>query len=288
MRVETPAEQLLYSTVLVETESGDPPQKGVGTSFIFSIQRGGNTFLSLVTNKHVVKEAARGRFFFTKRQAEEPLVGQRYDVHVEQFENAWFGHPDPAVDVAVLPLLPIINHAAQSGVELYFRAIPHTAIPSDQQLEELDALEEVVFVGYPSGIYDTVNLLPVLRRGTTATPAQVDYDGRPLFLVDGSVFPGSSGSPVLVYNLGAWGSRRGLIGGTRLLLLGLMAQVAYQEEEGELEFHAIPSIGVPFVRTRQMLDLGVVFKARTILETAEALLQARGEMQEEQVNDSRT
>ena len=281
MKIETPAEQLLYSTVLVETESGDPPQTGIGTSFIFNIQRDDKTFLCLVTNKHVVAGASKGRFFFTKKQNDLPLVGQRYDVYIDGFENAWFGHPDPAVDVAVMPLIPIIQGAEQAGVELYFRSISHTSIPSEEQLEEMDALEEVVFVGYPSGIYDTVNLLPVLRRGTTATPVQVDYDGKPVFLVDASVFPGSSGSPVLIYNLGAWGGRRGLTAGTRLFLLGIMAQVAYQEEQGKLEFQSIPSGAVPFVRTRQMLDLGVVHKARTVLETAEEFLRTRGEMQEE-------
>jgi hypothetical protein len=45
-------------------------------------------------------------------------------------------------------------------------------------------------------------ILPIsprfFRRGMTATPPQLDYCGRPTFLIDASVFGGSSGSPVFL------------------------------------------------------------------------------------------
>ena len=41
--------------------------------------------------------------------------------------------------------------------------------------------------------------MPILRRGTTATPIALNFEGRPEFLIDAAVYPGSSGSPVFVY-----------------------------------------------------------------------------------------
>ncbi len=272
MKIETPAEQLLYATVRIETQGYNPNEKGAGTAFIFDLEEEKGHFLCLVTNKHVIKGAKVGRFFFTHRKNDEPNVGKRFDVAIDNFEQSWFGHPDPEIDVAAMPLVPLLEAIKQQGNDVFFRPLPQTLIPTEDQLAELDALEEVLFIGYPSGIYDTANLLPVFRRGITATPIQIDYEGKPIFLIDASVFPGSSGSPVLIYNLGGYTSRRGFTVSTRVLFLGIIAQVVYREEQGSLEFANIPTALVPIFRTREMIDLGVVFKDRTVVETVQGLL----------------
>lgn len=276
MQITTPAEQLLFSTVLIQTKGQDPSDKGAGTAFIFAYSNEEGVIVSLVTNKHVINGARRGTFFFTKRAGDQPAIGERYDVEIDNFEDAWHGHSDPEVDIAVMPLSPLLDRIRnESGVEVFIRSLSHEMIPSQEQLEELDALEEVIFVGYPSAIYDTVNLMPVFRRGTTATPLQVDYDGRPIFLIDASVFPGSSGSPVVIYNLGGYSGKHGFTVGTRLFLLGIILQVMFQEEEGTIDFAAIPTSIEPVVRTRQMIDIGVVYKARLIVEAVEQGLSLR-------------
>ncbi|MEM4217849.1 MAG: serine protease [Candidatus Methanomethylicaceae archaeon] len=272
MKIETPAEQLLYATVRIETEGLNPSEKGAGTAFIFGLEREKGTFLCLVTNKHVVRGAKLGRFFFTQRKNDGPDVGKRFDIVIDNFEQSWHGHPNAEIDIAAMPLVPLLDAIKQQGNEVFFRSLSQNLIPNEAQLAELDALEEILFIGYPSGMYDTANLLPVFRRGITATPIQVDYNRKPIFLIDASVFPGSSGSPVLIYNLGGYGSRKGFNVATRVLFLGIIAQVMYQEQEGALEFITIPTAKVPIVRTKQMIDLGVVFKARAVVETVEGLL----------------
>ncbi|HID08283.1 MAG TPA: serine protease, partial [Armatimonadetes bacterium] len=202
MRTETPAEQLLYATVRIEIEGYNPNEKGAGTAIIFGLEGEKGTFLCLVTNKHVIKGAKVGRFFFTHRKNDGPDVGKRFDIVIDNFEQSWYAHPNPEIDVTAMPLVPLLEAIKRQGNDVFFRSLSQTLIPSEAQLAELDALEEVLFIGYPSGIYDTANLLPVFRRGITATPIQIDYEGKPIFLVDASVFPGSSGSPVLIYNLG--------------------------------------------------------------------------------------
>jgi len=187
-------------------------------------------------------------------------------------------HPHQDVDLAAIPLGPVLNQLAQTGERVFYRAIPTSLIATSPQLEELSPIEEVVFVGYPNNVHDSVNHLPVARRGTTATPPSVDFCGRPCFLLDGSVFPGSSGSPVFVANEGAFVTRAGMnIGANRILLLGVIASVVVREVNGELDFVTVPTRIKPVVTTEECVDLGLVFKGHLIIETIEAILRVCGE-----------
>ena len=271
MRVETPAEDAMFCTVRLETE-GRSQLHRCATSFIFAIDTPNGVFPCLVTNKHVIDGAAVGRFFFTRRGGEAPSVGNRVDIKVDDFEAKWYPHSDPEVDIAVMPLAPIIHVLEKTGNSVFYRQIHESSIPSPEQLAELDATEDIVFVGYPIGLYDQTNLLPVFRRGITATPPQIDYDGKPVFLVDASVFPGSSGSPVFIYNLAAYRTRKGLQTGTRFFFLGVISKVYFREEHGRLEARSIPTRVVPTLATDEMLDLGHVFKASVVVETVRAAL----------------
>jgi hypothetical protein len=275
MKPQTVIEQLLFSTVRIEVDKATSTE--AGTSFIFSYEHDSKQYLFLVTTKHIVNGAKIGRFFFTLSDGQNPRIGERLDIQVQDFQNAWVGHPNPSIDIAAMPLVPVLARIQQQGKQPFFRSIPHTLVPSDEQLADLDALEEVVFVGYPSGMFDAKNLMPILRRGTTATPPQLDYEGKKVFLVDASVFPGSSGSPVLICNQGAYSTRQGIVIGTRVLFLGVIAQVVIREEEGRIIIVAAPSSLTPIVRTQQMIDLGIVYKSSTVIETILEALRQRGE-----------
>lgn len=146
-------------------------------------------------------------------------------------------------------------------------------------LEHIDALEDVVLVGYPNGICDRANNIPIMRRGVTATPVHLDYEGMPAFLIDASVFPGSSGSPVFLYNSGGWSDRgKSFMAGNRLCMLGILAKAFYRRSDGTLSFEEIPASLRPVVKAQEMIDLGVVYKAQTVIETIEHLLRRFGEL----------
>lgn len=115
--------------------------------------------------------------------------------------------------------------------------------------------------GYPRGFYDRLNLLPVARRAITATPISVDYEGRPEFLMDASVFPGSSGSPVFVVKPHPI---RPVVH-----FLGILSQSIFRTEENEVRFQPIPTAGIPFVTSREWLNIGVVTKSKVIVEAIE-------------------
>lgn len=276
MNLEKIGTQLLYSTIRLEAET--PSGVSTGTGFVFSVERGEKTYPFVVTNKHVINGASVGSFFFTVKENDAPVVGKRHEVTIADFGSAWFGHPDPGVDISVMPLVPILEHMQAQGVEAYFKMVPESAIPTDEQLTDLDALEDIVFVGYPNGVYDAHNLLPIVRKGTTATPVFVDFNGDKVFLIDASVFPGSSGSPVMLVNEGWFTQGNTLQAGARFHFLGVIASVLIRLEQGAVEFVDIPTAQQQIATMQQMIDLGVVFKANTVLEACQGFMKSRGEL----------
>ena len=76
-------------------------------------------------------------------------------------------------------------------------------------MDEIDAIEDIIFIGYPNGIWDSVNNMPILRKGSTATHPCLNYNGKKEFMIDAACFPGSSGSPVLIFNENGYKDKKG-------------------------------------------------------------------------------
>lgn len=267
------AENLYFTTVKVETTDAQG-RNSLGTSFIFNYNVGKNNYLFLVTNKHVISNAVNGSFLFTQASDKKPIIGKSFKLDVEgHFEEIWFGHPNPNIDVAITPLVPLIEEIKKKEVEIFFRIISRDFVPSVEVLQKLDAIEEVVFIGYPNGIWDTTNLLPIARKGITASPIFLDFKGEPQFLIDASVFPGSSGSPVFLYNAGIYHDKRGnTVVGSRVYLLGIVAEVFFRLDLNEIVFSSEAVHGVPFAKSKQMINLGIVYKSSAIVEAIEEFL----------------
>lgn len=283
MQAETIAEQLFFITIRIDTTQ-ITGAKGSGTGFFFESIVGEKHYPFIVTNKHVVVGASEGSLTFLKGKEGRPILGEAFNLKFsqQQWQALWYGHPDPNIDIAVCPLLPLIEELSQRhGVDPFFRSIDTRLIPTQEAIQDLDAIEHVTFVGYPNGIWDSKNFLPVARRGTTATPIGVDFEGTPRFIVDASVFGGSSGSPVFILNQGSWSQRRGgLVAGTRLLFVGVIAAVFFRTDFNEIVPVPIPSQlqMKQMARNQEMIDLGIVFKAHTVAETIASLLRAIGEI----------
>lgn len=277
MRVETAAEQLFFITARIDTQTSSG-QTGSGTAFLFDFQVGETHYPFVVTNKHVVCGMASGSITFLEAVDGKVSLGNARRLAIQNWENAWFGHPSPEVDIAVCPFAPIQQHFAEQGWQPFFRSIPSAVIPTTEQLDELDAIETVTFVGYPNGIWDKSNFLPVARRGTTATPLGIDFEGKPQFIVDASVFGGSSGSPVFLFNQGTFASRDGSVNiGSRFLFLGVVTAVFFRTALSEIIAVPIPTaMTTSMAKNEEMLDLGIVLKSSTVMETVRAFLLSRG------------
>ena len=171
-----------------------------------------------------------------QRQDKYPILGQVFHLNVSP--DSWFGHPLPDIDIAIYPFALLEMKIKQQGnIDLFYRCISNNMIPNDEQLEMIDAIESITltFIGYPNGIWDRKNLLPVARRGTTASPIHIDFEKTPRFLIDASVFGGSSGSPVFILNQGMFTEKLGgTVIGSRILFVGVIAAVFFRSQFNEV------------------------------------------------------
>lgn len=111
-------------------------------------------------------------------------------------------------------------------------------------LNDIDLLDDIYFIGYPSGLIDTQNLTPLMRRCSFSSLYSEDFSGEPTFIIDGSVFPGSSGSPVFHV-------------GEKVSLLGIVTSSVIKQSEHDLQY----------------IDLGKATKTKAILAMAKAYMK---------------
>ncbi|WP_182481491.1 S1 family peptidase [Nocardioides immobilis] len=266
--MKSPIEQLLFATVRITTKV--PGGTGRGTGFVFQADIDEtHSALVVVTNKHVIEGASEVELHFIRStpDGQSPLLGQEFVVSCSP--TSFFGHSDPDIDVAALGIGGTVDQLKAQGVRLFYRSIPAEYAATPAALENFEPIEPVTFIGYPNGLFDTSSLLPIVRRGHAATALSVDYEGRPVFLIDASVFPGSSGSPVFLYVPASVPDKHGNINlglGPQLLFLGVVAAV-HQRAVPVLQTSAH---SIPYVN--ELLDIGVVYKASTVLETVQGMI----------------
>jgi len=270
------SEQMPSTTVRIRTRGfSDASWTGVGTGFVWTddlVNDQGVVFL--ITNRHVlagvtaVELTLQGTSEDGSR-SEGPgraVIVQLGELHITM-------HPDPEVDLALLALGPIVNRLRNSGFKPHFSAVGRSIVPSAEQIRELSAAHPVFVVGYPNGVYDQANNLPVIRRGTTAVAPWIDYQGNRDFLLDVAVFGGSSGSPVFVLDEGVVMGRQGLsLGGRRLFFLGVLKAGHYRTELGSIVQVPAPVVTSQVAQIHQMINLAVCVKAVSVLELVDAAL----------------
>lgn len=97
-------------------------------------------------------------------------------------------------------------------------------------------------IGYSSGIWDSTHNLPIIRKGITTTYPKLAFNGKAEFLIDAACFPGSSGSPVFLANIGSYINKNGSVCiGSSIALLGTMYAGPQYLVTGEMEVSKIPT-----------------------------------------------
>lgn len=228
--------QLLFTTVPIWTEAqnGD---RTAATAFIYNApvpNKPEHSVPVLVTNHHVLKDAKRGVIEMVERDGDQPKREKRVRVELTLPLSAEYVSAE--LDIAILPLGPALNQLEVAGRPAFFRSITSDIIPTVDMVAQLAAMEDIVFIGYPSGLRDETNANPLIRKGITSTPVWNDFHGRPVFLIDAGVFPGSSGSPVFILNQGAYATKDGLVVGSRILFLGMICQSMVRTDSGRETF----------------------------------------------------
>ncbi len=271
----SPSEQLAHSTVRIECQLANG-LTGTGTGFFFRFAESEGIHVpAIVTNKHVVAGARKGQFLMTLGDANgEPLQQTHHAFLFDNFEQMWIPHPDTDIDLCTMPIAPILEAAKKESKQLFYISLDKSLIPSRAEYDDMVLMEEITMVGYPNGIWDQVNNMPIFRRGITATHPNLDWNGKPEFLIDAACFPGSSGSPVFLYNQVGYSTKSGgmTIGPGRLKLLGILYAGPQHTVSGEIIIVTIPTQNVPVAISSIPNNLGIVIKA-TKLEDFEQFFQ---------------
>jgi Trypsin-like peptidase domain len=275
------SDELIHTTVRVE--AWDATASHTGTAFFFNFEFGIDTVMPmLVTNRHVLAGMTRAALHLTyEDDAGNPIFGKHTRLIVQNLQARVLYHPDDGVDLALLMIADTIKDNRQAGTPLHYRAasLEHIVIPVPY--DSLTAIEEVLMIGYPNSLWDRVNNLPIVRRGITATPIARDYNGRPEFVIDAACFPGSSGSPIFLYNEGALQRKAGTaVLEPKFGLLGVLYAGPQHNIEGEIVVDTIPTAVRSVPISPIPMNLGFCIKAHRILDFApqiwERIEQARG------------
>ena len=116
--------------------------------------------------------------------------------------------------------------------------------------------------------------MPIARNGVTASHLALEFNGEPKFVVDLACFPGSSGSPIFVYNPDGYFDKKQnmvVMGKTRLKLVGILFAGPLVTNEGQIIFGNTPRLEV-----NSMMHLGYAFRSTTLLELEDHILRNAG------------
>ncbi|MFA5191307.1 MAG: serine protease [Verrucomicrobiia bacterium] len=268
-------QQMLFSTVRIQGSYTNSATTVSGTAFVYRYDLGTNQVaMFLVTNKHVVKGVDRAKLTFVKNTGGKPDFDTHESVSLRGLSGCFFGHPDQSVDIAIMPLWPLLTQIKQL-TGFYVRPLGKEFEMTAAYAEHMRANEQVAFFGYPLGVFDTKHNLPLVRRGYTASPVGIDFEGQKVFLIDAAVFPGSSGSPVMIET---HIDESGTTNPTeiRWRFVGVITAALEITDEGRVLSREVPTALEQYVTIKRPMNLGVVTKAERVTETIEAFLRKFG------------
>ena len=270
------ASQLLHCTVRVDTNDVQGRMLA-GTGFLVEDTRVSRPNAFLVTNRHVVKNAEHAQLTFLRRTDKyEPIVPSKEVIKIQNFKDKFAYHDNLHIDVAVMPFGEIQSVVEKHGQQIFYRSIPTEIFLNERSVKTLSVIEDVIFIGYPRMLRDSRSLSPITRQGITATAIDQNFEAMPMFLIDGSIFEGSSGSPVFLLNRGMYPTSTGFSMGNRVIFLGVLAKLV----SGTNTRLSVHSTGTPssFFKAgladmvkknpnlTQYINIGVVFKTETIID----------------------
>lgn len=261
-------EELTHTTVRINCDLPNH-SSSTGTGYIYSFLEDENDqgVLCVVTNKHVINGAIRAHFNLTKMKTPGvPDYGNHETITIEDIQALAIPHPGD-VDLTAIPLLPILMRTANEGTQFYFKCLDKSSTVSEKFLEGVSPVEQIMMIGYPIGLWDKTNNLPIVRRGITATHLMRKFNGANEFLIDCACFPGSSGSPVFLANIGSYIDQKGtLVAGCQFSLIGTLYAGPQFNAEGVIEYTTLPTQVTPKITSQIPTNLGLVIQASELFK----------------------
>lgn len=270
------SEKLCYSTVRLEgffdsvkSDGSVATMISTGTGFFYILKnKKGESIPVIVTNKHVIKKCTKGRFYINSSDANgDPIDTSSNLVEFDvDFEQMWKLHPDADVDLCAMPIAPILNWFKKCSCDCFIQYLSSGDIPDKVRWNELSAVEDIIMIGYPDGLWDRINNRPIFRKGITATDPKIDYNGKKEFMIDVACFEGSSGSPVVIMRVGTFTDKYGKnpCAGTSLLFLGVL----YAGPSTTIQNNVVVLDGKKVVTKNidTLINLGTIIKAERLNE----------------------
>lgn len=226
----------------------------------------------LVSNRHVFENEDTLVVSFNPRAA-GAAQKVRISMRDQERKPRWFAHPNPEIDVAVLPVA--FKFLEDQGLLFdFFRSHEHVAGRDRMSESGVSEGDDVYVLGFPLGLVGEPRNMVVARRGSIARIRDCLEKATPSFLIDAFVFPGNSGGPVIV--------RPGVtaVSGTRAVgkayLIGVVSgYVPYRDEAvsrqtGRLRVTFEENSGLAVVFAADFIDDAIREHLRTIPEAAEA------------------
>ncbi|SFI16772.1 S1 family peptidase [Bradyrhizobium sp. cf659] len=211
-------EIMLTVSLVVQLKAGS--QIGTASGFFYE----NNDKLFFVTNVHVVKgdkvvpDTLRIRLH---TDGNDTTKNANYDIPLYDAANAPAWKTDlqsTEADVAVLQL-------DKAKLTQKFIVKAWSAANFLPKQYTMQPGEDVFIIGFPLGVSDFPHNLAVLRGGMVASAYGVPFQGKPLFLTDINLHPGTSGSPVVSKPKSTWVNQENgnteLTAGTNYYFLGV-------------------------------------------------------------------
>jgi hypothetical protein len=159
----------------------------------------------LVTNRHVIyfKDDNGGEHmpevltFYLKKYEDSTIQWVPINISSAELSNRLRIFPDSSVDIAAIQVYDLIMEKVNSTKNLLqWSAVSEYDFPNKDN-PPVHVADDIIVVGYPLGYYDLVNLNPIAKLGIIASYWGDWFNGKPYFLIDSKLFPGSSGSIVI-------------------------------------------------------------------------------------------
>lgn len=213
--------------------------------------------------------------FTTKDIDGNPLYQKHQPIIINDFEKNWIFHPNSEIDLCVLPFNFIVDIANTIGIQLFYKTFNETLIPDTESLNEHDAVEDILMIGYPNGLWDSQNNMPLFRKGITATDVKLDYNGKKEFIIDAACFAGSSGSPVILCDIWGYRDKFGTLNiGKQRVLLGILYACPQVSITGDIQIVTVPNLQQKAMAISNIPnDLGFVIKSELIKDFISILRQ---------------
>lgn len=262
------SEMLMYSTIQIKTNSGS------GTGFFFHFKGADSQKIPvIITNKHVINHNKEEITFlkFHTGDNENKIVDEKI-IKIEYYAKWYFHETQDLCFTFLEPIRKLIQK--KYSKKIFYRDFNEDFIWSNEKLKNLEAVESILMVGYPLGLSDKINNFPLFRRGITANHPAVDFK-KGIGVVDVAIFPGSSGSPIFIYEDSMYFDKvlNTSVAGGRLIFLGVLYGGPIYNIEGKIEVREIPTKKELFVNSDIMTNLGYYIKSKELMYFKELIFQ---------------